>query len=295
MAIRAVITIIKVNASVTYTLGNAADIWTDADSKNRFFIEEVPLADVLIKIVTKAVSDAVTLPDVPALHPLKSRSDSFAISDTYIKVLTKYLVDGFALDDGALIDKDFVGTKGNVAAMLDIMGLSYEHPVADSYTMSDILHQAWGYVRHFNDSIALSDSENNPLGTLILNTSILNATNSQFALTKGNDQVDVLGISDTTALTPGKNFTDPFTFSDIDSYNLGKGVSDTIGCTDVLYMDLKTFADSLSLSGTLVNHFYKNSSDTVDLTTVSDTINLSHVTGGVFNAVGVPLNIMTLN
>ena len=111
-----------------------------------------------------------------------------------------------------------------------------------------------------------------------------------FSVYKGNDQVDTFGISDTAALTPGKNFTDAFTFSDTNNYSLGKGASDSIGCTDEIFMSLATYYDSLSLSEVLADHFSKNSSDTA---TVSDTINLSRVTGGVLNA--VPLNTVRLN
>ena len=270
-----------VNASV--------DVFLDYDSKNREFYFTVPLADShATAIVKPAISDIFALLDVAAVHPLKSPLDSVTVSDTAYRVLTKALADGFAVDDGVLIDKDYTGTKGNVATMSDILGLLYEHPVADSYSMSDVVAQVWTYSRSFADAITLTDTETNPLGTLILNTGQLNASNSQFIVERGNDQVDTLGpVSDVTALTPGKNLTDAFTFSDTDSYSLGKGVSDPIGCTDVFYIDLATYTDSLSLSEVLTDHFSKTSSDTA---TVSDTINLSYFTGGVLNA--VPINTM---
>ena len=280
------------NAEAEIDYVNAStDIFLDYDSKNREFYFTVSLAEAHEFVIVKpALSDVFALLDSAALHPLKLPSDNVTVSDTAYRVLTKALADGFALDDSALIDKDYVGTKGNVTTMLDIFGLSYEHPVADSCSMSDVVEQAWGYARTFADSIILTDSEFNPLGTFILNTSVLNPGDSQFALTKGNDQVDTLGISDTTVLTPGKNFTNTFTFSETDSYSLGKGLSDTFGCTDVLYIDFKTLADSLSLSDILSNHPFKNSSDTA---TVSDTINLSLFTGGIMNV--MPLNTMRLN
>ena len=274
-----------VNASV--------DIFLDYDSKNREFYFTVPLADAhAITVIKPGISDVFALLDVANVHPLKAPSDSFTISDAAAKVLAKYIADGFAVDDGVLIDKDYTGTKGNVATMSDILGLSYGHAAADSYGMSDEVAQAWGYVRNFNDPIVLTDTEANPLGTLILNTSMLNASNSQFAVYRGNDQVDTFGISDIAALTPGKNFTDAFTFSDTDNYSLGKGASDSIGCTDAFFISLATYTDSLSLSEVLANHFSKTSSDTA---TVSDTdgFSLSHVTGGVLNA--VPLNTVRLN
>ena len=286
----------KISADVSY-INADVEIVLDYDSKNREFYFSVPLADSHeFAIVKPALSDVFALLDVAAVHPSKVPSDSVTVSDTAYRVLTKAIADGFALDDSALIDKDYIGTKGNLATMSDILGLLYEHPVADSFGMGDVVAQAWDYARTFNDSIILTDSESNPLGTFVLNTSTLNASDSQFALTKGNDQADALGpISDAIALTPGKNFTDSFIFSDAHSYSLGKGLGDTIGLTDYLYIDFKTLTDSLSLSDTLVNHFYDNTTIADNITTVSDSINVSHITGGVFNAAGVPLNNMTLN
>ena len=279
-------------AEVTYVKIDT-EVLLDYDSKNREFYFTVPLADAHATVIVKpAISDVFALLDVTALHPSKPHADSVTVSDAATKVLAKYLADGFALDDSALIDKDYIGTKGNVATMSDILGLSYGHAAADSYSMSDVVAQVWSYVRNFTDAVVLTDTEVNPLGTLILNTSMLNASNSQFAVYRGNDQVDTFGISDTAALTPGKNFTDAFTFSDTDNYSLGKGASDSIGCTDEIFLSLATYTDSLSLSEVLADHFSKNSSDTA---TVSDTdgFSLSHVTGGVLNA--VPLNTVRLN
>ena len=286
----------KISADVSYISADV-EIVLDYDSKNREFYFSVPLADSHeFAIVKPALSDVFALLDVPALHPSKPHADSVTVSDAAAKVLAKYIADGFAVDDGVLIDKDYTGTKGNVATMSDILGLLYGHPVADSYSMSDVVAQTWGYVRTFNDSIVLIDSESNPLGTFVLNTSPLNASDSQFELLKGNDQADTLGpVSDAIALTPGKNLTDAFTFSDTDSYSLGKGLSDSIGCTDYLYINFKTLTDSLSLSDTFVSHFYDNTTIADNIATVSDSINVSHITGGVFNAAGVPLNNMTLN
>ena len=275
----------------------AAEVVLDYDSKNREFNLTIPLADAHTAVITKpAISDVFALLDVAALHPSKTPGYSVTVSDTAYREIDKAIADGFALDDSALIDKDYVGTKGNVATISDILGLLYEHPVADSYSMSDVVAQAWDYVRNFNDSIAIGDVEFNPLGTHLLNTRTLNTSNSQFELLKGNDQADTLGpVSDAIALTPGKNSTDAFTFSDTDDYSLGKGLSDTLGLTDYLYIDFKTLTETMSLADTMVYHYYDNTTILDNVATVSDSINLSHVSGGVLNATGVPLNNMTLN
>ncbi len=275
----------------------ATEVFLDYDSKNREFNFTIPIGDTnTIAVVKPALADVFALLDVTTIHPLKTPSHSVTISDTAYRVITKAIADGFALDDSALIDKDYIGTKGNVATMSDILGLLYEHPAADSFGMSDVVVRAWGYVRNFSDTIALGDVEFNPLGTFILNTRGLNASNSQFELLKGNDQADALGpVSDAIALTPGKNLTDTFIFSDAHSYSLGKSLGDTIGLTEYLYIDFATFTDSLALADTLVNHFYDNTTIADNVATISDLINLSRVTGGVLNAAGVPLNNMTLN
>ena len=235
----------KISADVSY-INADVEIVLDYDSKNREFYFSVPLADSHEFVIIKpGLSDVFALLDVAAVHPSKVPSDSVTVSDTAYRVLAKALADGFALDDSTLIDKDFVGTKGNVATMSDILGLSYGHVVADSYSMSDVVVQAWSYVRNFNDPIVLTDSETNPLGTFVLNTSPLNASDSQFELLKGNDQADTLGP-----------------------------VSDAIVFTFI----------SLTSDSIIEN-----------MATVSDTINLSHVSGGVLNAAGVSLNNVALN
>ncbi len=288
----------KISVDVSYTNANA-EILLDYDSKNREFSYSVPLTDSHeFAIVKPGLSDVFALLDVAAVHPSKVSSDSVTISDTAYRVLTKALADGFALDDSALIDKDYIGTKGNVATMSDILGLLYEHPVADSCSMSDVATQVWSYVRNFNDSIVLIDNESNPLGKFVLNTRVLNASDAQFDLEQGNDQVDTLGpVSDAVALTPGKNVTDAFTFSDTDSYSLGKGLSDAISFTDYLYIDFKTLTDSLSLADTLVYHYYDDIGVVLpeNTATVSDSIIVNHNSGGIFNAHGVRLNDVLLN
>jgi len=223
---------------------------------SKFADDTANLGDVLAFDADKSLVDAFAVTDLPslAIQPTKidsvstsdssylytqpNKADSVSMGDVYSRVLAKYLSDTVALDDGALIDKDYTGTKGNVATMLDVMGLSYEPAVADSYNVTDVVDQVWEYVRQFNDHIVLTDNESNPLGTNLLNTSKLNASDSQFELYRGNDQVDTFGVSDVAAVTPGKNFVDALAevgsaFSDYDIFNLIKKANDTLNLTEV--------------------------------------------------------------
>ena len=220
MAIRATINLTKVNASVTsevlqagiqYTLHNATGIWTDPDSKNRFFTEEVPLADVRLTLVEKALSDAVTLADVSSLHPLKRSSDSLTFADTYTRVFAKNLADAIALDDASLINKEYYGNKGNVAFMLDVIGLSPEKIIADSITVGDVLHIAMLFAREFTDTATLDD---------------------------------VLGIAASKTIDP-----DLFTFSDVHGLQLQKTLSDGFALDDAALVDKNYFGNKGNIVG----------------------------------------------
>ena len=99
----------KISADISYVNADV-EIHLEYDSKNREFYFTIPLADSHeFAIVKPALSDVFALLDSAALHPLKLPSDSVTVSDTAYRVLTKAIADGFALDDSALIDKDYIG------------------------------------------------------------------------------------------------------------------------------------------------------------------------------------------
>ena len=225
-------------------------------------------------------SDSVTPTEVFGVAATLIKVDSATISEVYVNSFNKYVTDGIALDDAALIDKNYYGNKGNVATMSDELSISY------------------GFARYFNDSISLSDVENNPVGTGLLNTALFNPGNSQFALYRGNDQVDTFGISDVAAIGPSKVFADNLSllasaFSDTSYYGLGKNPSDSANLTDSIWLSLKTFTDTANITEILANNFSKTLDESRDIINISDTINLARVTGGLMNA--IPLNRVQLN
>ena len=225
-------------------------------------------------------SDSVTPTEVFGVASTVIKVDSATISEVYVNSFNKYVTDGIALDDAALVDKNYYGNKGNVATMSDELAISY------------------GFARYFNDAIVLTDVENNPVGTGLLNTSILNPGNSQFSLYRGNDQVDSFGISDVASIGPSKVFADNLSllasaFSDTNYYGLGKGAIDSVSLTDLIWLSLKTFTDTTNVSDIATNNFSKTLDESSDIINISDTINLARVTGGVMNA--IPLNRVQLN
>jgi len=111
---------VPIAAAVVKYARAAANVVLDYDSKNREFNFTIPIGDTnTIAVVKPALADVFALLDVTAVHPLKTPSHSVTISDTAYRVITKAIADGFALDDSALIDKDYIGTKGNVATISD--------------------------------------------------------------------------------------------------------------------------------------------------------------------------------
>lgn len=245
--------------------------------------DSVAVNDEQIRVFVKNLIENVSVEENAALaFTMGALTENVNVLDTFATVVSynRNFNDTFTLDDAALIDKDYYGTKGNVATMSDLLSISH------------------GYGRIFNDTILLSDVENNPVGTGLLNTTLFNPGNSQFALYRGNDQVDTLGISDVAAIGPSKVFADNLSllasaFSDTIYYGLGKNLSDSANLTDSIWLSLKTFTDTANIAEILANNFYKTLDESSDIINISDTINVVRVTGGVMNM--IPLNRVQLN
>ena len=311
MALRATISLVNTQASVSvervtaqtqYELTSATDIWIDPDSNNRMPKDTLPLGDVLINVMVKPLVDVATILELSAIDYSKPATpELLSVADNFIKVMTydRYINDAFALDDASLIDKDYYGSKGNVANMIDVMGVASSKTfTTDAYTIGDVVEVVTSYVKTFNDNISLIDTGISPLNTFVLNTRQLNAGNLAFHVYRGNDQVDTFGIADLPAVAAGKQFTDSLSslasaFSDADSYSLDKGLpDDTIGCTDVfsytgIFYYSKDFSNTVSIDGELISSFSKNLQESSDIFNLSDTINVQRVTGGVLNAISL--------
>jgi|14_taG_2_1085336.scaffolds.fasta_scaffold02507_5 hypothetical protein len=310
------------DAAIAFTMGTlvesvgVADTFAKIVAYNRSFTDGIALDDIATipnGIFSKNnVAFASDELGVDLTKP--SIADSVTASEIIGLFYNKQLADAIALDDAVVLPNSVL-TKGNVATMSDVMSLShhfgrfFNDSVALDDTivlpaglltkgnvvaMTDLLSISYGHGRVFSDTIVLSDVENNPVGTNVLNTSMLNPGNSQFLLTKGNDAVDNFGVTDVASVGPGKNLADSFTFgTDTNYYGVGKGVPETINLTEELYFSLKTPVDTINLAEAAVNNFSKSLNESADIMNISDTINLVRVTGGVMNM--IPLNRVQLN
>lgn len=310
MAVRATITSINaassVKASISYVKPEA-DAYINNQSDNQWFYENTLLSELTVLVLTKPLEETITAVEEFNKHLTLPKTESpISVLDSFVKVMTydRYIDDAFTLDDASLIDKDYYGNKGNIATLLEVMGISYNKPfTTDTYTVSDVVDVVTTYSKAFNDSISLIDTGTSPLSSFALNTRQLNAGNASFRIYRGNDQVDIFGIVDLPAVTAGKQFTDnlstlPSAFSDNDIYNLDKGVSDSIGCTDVftytgVFFYTRDYNDPVNIDELLSSSFSKVLQESSDTFSISDTINVQNVTGGVMNA--IPLNRIQFN
>ena len=262
----------KPAASITYELANATGIWTDPDSKNRVLKDEFPLSDVRFNLVEKTLTDNVPLVDVSAYDFSALKEDSFTFADTFTVAYHHSFTDAFTLDDLSQIDKDFYGNKGNVAFMLDIIGLDQNKVLTDSYTVSDVIEVAMLWVRGFTDSYSFTDTDSYEFIKNVEDAFTLDDTsliNKDFYGDKGNvfGFSDLLGSSfgktltdsisqlDEVSILQGLNKSDSTTLSDTYRTTLNKAISDAFTLDDALQVDkdyfgnkgnVFTFSDALS-------------------------------------------------
>ena len=121
----------------SYTVG---DVFVRVVSYARDFVEVVGLVEAQATAVSKVETDTFTFDDVPSVGFSPYKEDTFTVGDTSFNSLIKNLVDAFTLDDSALVNKDFFGSKGNVLGF------------------SEIFVRAVDFIREYTDSVAILDS-----------------------------------------------------------------------------------------------------------------------------------------
>jgi hypothetical protein len=222
----------RTTTSVTYELSHATGIWTDPDSNNRMPKDEFPLSDVRFSLVEKNLSDNVPLVDVSAYDFSALKEDSFTFADTFTVAYHHSFTDAFTLDDLSQIDKDFYGNKGNVAFMLDIIGLTYNKVFTDSYTVGDVVSVVNTFKREFTDTFKIYDENPNALNVNLLNSQAMNAQDTSFLNDSGLGKGDALGFSEITAFVHSKGLTDSAIVVDSSSVSLNKPKTDSFGMSD---------------------------------------------------------------
>jgi len=256
----AVYTFVK-NVSDAFTLDDSALINKDftGDKGNVF-----GFSDLLGNDFGKALTDNISqLDEVSILQDL-NKSDSTTLSDVYETTLNKAISDAFTLDDALQVDKDYFGNKGNVLgfsdvlsydaskevtdalALVELVGFVLNHPVEDSYTVTDtnVVHPNLGK----SETLSFSD-------TYIRN--IMKGLSDAFALD------DTAQINKDTDATKGNVFGFSDVFSRTVSYD--RDYSDSFGFSDTLSRTVsfvRAYSDSYSLDEVRDVHLSKTFTDT---------------------------------
>jgi hypothetical protein len=281
MAIRATISVQRiqaqtanelVQAQTVYQSVVASEISVNPDSKNLMLFDSVPLSEVVFKVITKGLADSTAVTDLYASHFNKGTiAESVSVADTFAKVVTynRTFSDSFTLDDLAQIDKDFYGNKGNIFAFTDIIGLTNNKNLTDSYTVSDVFTKVLTYSRSFTDSTTLSDSEYYSLAKSTSDPLTLSDSQLKGFTTQKTDSFTVADAADKSS---GLAKTDSFSFADSSYFSASKETSDSVSLADSHYRALtKIIADAFTLDDSaLINKNYYGNKGNV--CTISDLI-----------------------
>ena len=238
--------------------------------------DSLSTADENQRSVGKAVSDDAVPTDTTALLTRKSASDVFTLGDQSHSVFGKQLddtsiildslermvqfqrefADIVSVDDFSQVDKQWSGTKQNVAFTTDLslFGLSKveldeialsdstliaaQKVIADTATLSETFHLAQDFIRSFADTVNISDSTDVSHGrTLDESDNAATTDFSSFAL--GSVFNEVTTASDTAAYTYTKPLNDVFTVAEsvVNTVSFQRSFSDTISIEDISNVD----------------------------------------------------------
>ena len=243
-------------------------------------------SDLLGNNFGKALTDNISQLDEVSILQGINKSDSTTLSDTYKSTLNKAISDAFTLDDALQVDKDYFGNKGNVfvfsdelsydaskdltdgIALVELVGFVLNHPVEDSYTVTDtntlqpelVKSESIGfsdtYIRNImkglSDGFALDDSAQVNKDVDSTKGNIFSFSDV-FSRTVSYDRAytDSFGFSDNFSRTVGyvRAYSDSYSVSDTRDVHLNKTLVDTF----TLYDDFNTPLNSLGLNESLLN------------------------------------------
>ena len=318
--IRAIVTIEKARATTSYVKSEvvASHQRTEAiASRNDFSINQwyyedtgVVLSELHVTVLLKNVAESVELSESYISAYSKPTTETLSLLETFAKVVTwnKSFTDAFTLDDAAQIDKDYYGVKGNVAFMLDVLGIDLNRPATDSYTVGDIYTAAVNKV--VSENISFIDAQ---VRSFNLGKSDSLPITESIGIAPGLEKTDSFSFSDTYYATLSKIVTDSMTMTEVVGIGTGIPIAESFSISDSIISEInKVIADAFTLDdSTLIDKdYYGNKgnictvSDVIalaitwvrgysDSISTSDSANIANISGKVLN--GASFNSITLN
>ena len=324
--LRAVVTIEKAQVTTSYVKKEAVTSYQKSEaiasrtdfSINQWFYDSsassfptaVLLSEVFVTVLNKNVAESVELTEIPALAYNKNSTETLSLLETFAKVITwnRSFTDAFTLDDAAQIDKDYYGVKGNVAFMLDVIGLSTAKIATETVTVGDV------YTAAINKVV----TENlNLIETQVKSYNIAKADNFSatdlFSMARGLNKSDSISFSDSRYAALSKIVNESVTMSEVVGIGTGIPITESFSISDSIISEInKVIADAFTLDDNALidKDYYGNKgnictvSDVIaiaisyvrgysDSISTSDSASIANISGKVLN--GASFNRITLN
>ena len=326
--LRAVVTIEKAEATTTYVKKEAVTNYQKAESiaarvdfsKNQWFYENytvvaeghtgILLAELFVTVINKNLLETLTLSEAPTLGYNKNSSETLNLLESFARVITfnRSFTDAFTLDDAASVDKDYYGNKGNVAFMLDVIGLSTTKIATETVTVGDVYTAVVDKVVTENLSLIELEAKsfNSP------KTDNFSVTDL-FSAGPGLNKSDSISFSDTNYAALNKIVTDSMTMTEVVGIGTSIPITESFLISDSIISEInKVITDAFTLddSALIDKNYYGNKgnvctvSDVIalalayvrsysDSISIGDSANIANISGKVLN--GASFNRITLN
>ena len=318
--LRAVVTIEKAQVTTSYVKDEAVTSYQKSEaiasrsdfSINQWYYEDtgVVLSELHVTLINKNVAESVELIEAPVLTYNKPTTETLSLLETFAKavIFNRSFTDAFTLDDAAQIDKDYYGVKGNVAFMLDVIGLSTSKIATETVTVGDVYTAAVNKVVTENLSLIETQAKafNSP------KTDSFSATDL-FSMARGLNKSDSISFSDSRYAALSKIVNESVTMSEVVGIGTGIPITESFSMSDSIISEInKVIADAFTLddSALIDKDYYGNKgnictvSDVIaiaisyvrgysDSISTSDSASIANISGKVLN--GASFNRITLN
>ena len=138
-----------------------ADVFARVVDYKRRFPGSLPLGSNLLNSNSLDASSTpdtrVIVEDKATVLSEKSFNEILGFSDYSNRTITKVLIDAFSLDDSALINKDFVGNKGNVFSFADVLASAVNKVATDNFGFSDSKY--FSYSKNSSDPVFFAETD----------------------------------------------------------------------------------------------------------------------------------------
>lgn len=267
------------DADIHYQLAEATNIYVDPDSKNRWFYEELPIADVYINVFSTSKSEAISVAETIDVSAGLNKSENLTNSDTfsrqvefvrpftepktaidsYQSLLTKPRADTFAVGD--------VSSPTAHKGILEILYGQQEGPnfisdyVDASYFASDYVGRGLPKI----DSNKLAEDTASSSEVLTYSMDYNRTYTDTVAVTDDFDgaasteddqtmlftkeRTELVSNTDDLAIGFSTSQQDSAITADVTAVSAGKGLTDSAATADALNSEVSKLLNDTAISG----------------------------------------------